>query len=278
MLIREFAILALSPLALLTAQDDPALAAAKALDQEILKLNTLPQDARPRAIHDLAARVRQQPTSYVSALAFNLSADSGESDGREALQDVADTMVEAIHRSPAKYVAGNMYTVLASLVRYGHVEVSLDDPKHAAAVSELDADDRQRAATAFTLQDIRGQPWDSKNLRGEVLLVNFWSTSCTPCREEMPDLERLYQRFHAQGLVVLAISGDKASDLRNYLAEQKVSFPLLVDPDDKVRERFRVAGIPKTFLYDREGRLAGQTLDRPTASGWIALLNRAGLH
>jgi len=51
---------------------------------------------------------------------------------------------------------------------------------------------------------------DSKNLRGEVLLVNFWSTSCTPCREEMPDLERLYQRFHAQGLVVLAISGDKA--------------------------------------------------------------------
>jgi peroxiredoxin len=277
MLIREFAILLLSPLALLTAQDDPALAAAKALDQEILKLNTLPQDARPRAIHDLAARVRQQPTSYVSALAFNLSADSGESDGREALQDVADTMVEAIHRSPAKYVAGNMYTVLASLVRYGHVEVSLDDPKHAAAVSELDADDRQRAATAFTLQDIRGQPWDSKNLRGEVLLVNFWSTSCTPCREEMPDLERLYQRFHAQGLVVLAISGDKASDLRNYLAEQKVSFPLLVDPDDKVRERFRVAGIPKTFLYDREGRLAGQTLDRTTASGWIALLNRAGL-
>ena len=270
MLIREFAILLLSPLALLTAQDDPALAAAKALDQEILKLNTLPQDARPRAIHDLAARVRQQPTSYVSALAFNLSADSGESDGREALQDVADTMVEAIHRSPAKYVAGNMYTVLASLVRYGHVEVSLDDPKHAAAVSELDADDRQRAATAFTLQDIRGQPWDSKNLRGEVLLVNFWSTSCTPCREEMPDLERLYQRFHAQGLVVLAISGDKASDLRNYLAEQKVSFPLLVDPDDKVRERFRVAGIPKTFLYDREGRLAGQTLDRTTASGWIA--------
>jgi peroxiredoxin len=93
----------------------------------------------------------------------------------------------------------------------------------------------------------------------------------------MPDLERLYQRFHAQGLVVLAISGDKASDLRNYLAEQKVSFPLLVDPDDKVRERFRVAGIPKTFLYDREGRLAGQTLDRTTASGWIALLNRAGL-
>jgi hypothetical protein len=57
-----------------------------------------------------------------------------------------------------------MYTALASLARYGHVEVSLDDPKYAAAVSQLDADDRQRAAAAFTLQDIRGRTWDSKNL------------------------------------------------------------------------------------------------------------------
>jgi peroxiredoxin len=276
--ILRVAILALSIVAFLAAQDDPALAAAKALDQEILKLNMLPQNARPRAIHDLAARVRQQPAPYVSALAFNLSADSGESDGREALQDVADTMVQAIHRSPAKYVAGNMYTVLASLARYGHVEVFLDDPKYTAAVSQLDADDRQRAAAGFTLQDIRGQMWDSRNLRGKVVLANFWSTSCTPCREEMPDLERLYQRFQPQGLLILAISGDKAADLRNYVAEQTVSFPLLLDPDDKVKEQFRVVGIPKTFLYDREGRLAGQTLDRPSASGWIVLLSRAGLH
>ncbi len=278
MLILKVAILALSPVAFLAAQDDPALAAAKRLDQEILKLNTLPQDARPRAIHDLAARVRQQPASYVSALAFNLSADSGESDGREALQDVANTIVEAIRRSPAKYVAGNMYTVLASLMRYGHVEVSLDDPKYTAAVSQLDADDRRRAAAAFTLQDIQGRMWDSKTLRGKVVLVNFWSTSCPPCREEMPDLERLYQRFQAQGLVVLAISGDKATDLGVYVAEQKISFPLLVDPDDKVKEQYRVVGIPKTFLYDREGRLAGQTLDRPSASGWIELLSRGGLN
>jgi peroxiredoxin len=278
MSILKLAMLALSSAAFLAAQDDPTLAAAKTLDQAILKLNTLPQNARPRAIHDLAARVREQPDSYVSTLAFNLSADSGESDGREALQDVANTMVEAIHRSPAKYIAGNMYTALASLARYGHVAVSLDDPKYAAAVSQLDADDRQRAAAAFTLQDIRGQTWDSKSLRGKVVLVNFWSTGCGPCLEEMPDLEQLYQRFRTQGLVVLAMSGDEPADLRKYVAAQKVSFPVLIDADDKVKEQFRVVGIPKTVLYDREGRLAGQTLDRPTASGWIELLSLAGLH
>jgi peroxiredoxin len=166
-----------------------------------------------------------------------------------------------------------MYTDLASLARYGRVEVTLDDPKYALAVAQLDADDRQRAAAAFMLRDLRGQTWDSKKLRGKVVLVNFWSIGCGPCRDEMPDLEQLYRRFRAQGLVVLAISGDKPSDLANDTVTQRVSFPVLIDPDDKVRDQFRVVGIPKTFLYDREGHLAGQTLDRhrATESCWVAL-------
>ena len=275
---RKVATLTLVTAAFLAAQDGGALAAAKALDREILKLNTLPQDARPRAIRDLAGRVRQQPAAYVAALAFNLSADCGEFDGREALQDIANTMVVAIHRSPARDIPDNFYTVLASLARYGRVEVLLDDAKYAAAVSQLDADDILRAAAAFTLQDIRGQTWDSKNLRGKVVLVTFWSTSCPPCREEMPDLERLYQRFRTKGLVVLAISSDDAADLSRYSAARKITFPLLMDPENQVMQRFRVVGIPKSFLYDREGHLAGQTLDRPGASGWNELLTLVGLH
>ena len=187
-------------------------------------------------------------------------------------------MVVAIHRSPARDIPDNFYTVLASLARYGRVEVLLDDAKYAAAVSQLDADDIQRAAAAFTLQDIRGQTWDSKNLRGKVVLVTFWSTSCPPCREEMPDLERLYQRFRTKGLVLLAISSDDAADLSRYAAARKITLPLLMDPENQVMQRFRVAGIPKSFLYDREGHLAGQTLDRPGASGWNELLTLVGLH
>jgi peroxiredoxin len=163
------------------------------------------------------------------------------------------------------------------LGRYGHVEVALDNPKYAASVARLDADIRQRSAAAFTLQDMDGETWDSKSLRGKVLLLSFWSTSCPPCREEMPDLERIYRRFRGQGLIVLAISGDQPADLRQYLGEQKLSFPLLLDPNDRVKERFRVGAIPKTFIYDREGHLAGQTLDRPTTFGWIELLGLAGL-
>ena len=278
MRILRVSILGLLLTAFLAAQDAPGLAAAKALDQEILKLNALPPDARSPAIHNLAVRVRQQPAAYIAALAFNLCADTGESDGRETLQDVANTMVEALRRSPPRNVPGNMYTDLAALARYGHVDVALDDPGYTAALSQLDADDRQRVSAAFALEDIHRRIWDSKMLRGKVLLVNFWSTSCPPCREEMPDLEQLYQRFRAQGLVVVAISGDTPADLQKYLVRQKLSFPLLIDLDDTVKKQFRVVGVPKTFLYDREGRLAGQTLDRPTASGWVELLHLAGLH
>ena len=225
MLILRLAILALSSSVLLAAQDDPALAAAKALDQEILKLNTLPPGARPHAIHNLAARVRQQPASYIAALAFNLSVDAGESDGRGALHDVANIMVVAIRKSPSRNMTGDMYTNLAALARYGHVDVALDDPKYAAAVSQLEADDRQCATAAFTLQDIHGQMWDPKNLRGKVVLVNFWSTSCPPCREEMPDLEQLYQRFKGRGLVVLAISGDQRPTFGNTWPNKNSAFP-----------------------------------------------------
>jgi peroxiredoxin len=94
----------------------------------------------------------------------------------------------------------------------------------------------------------------------------------------MPDLEQLYRRFRAQGLLVLAISADKPADLVKDSAVQKVTFPVLIDTEDKVRDQFRIVGIPKTFLYDREGRLAGQTLDRPNAFGWKELLGLAGLH
>ena len=74
----------------------------------------------------------------------------------------ADAMVGAILRSQPKYIADNLYTNLAELGRYGHVEVALDNPKYAAAVARLDADNRQRAAATFTLQDIDGQTWDRR--------------------------------------------------------------------------------------------------------------------
>ncbi|MGA2592715.1 MAG: TlpA disulfide reductase family protein [Bryobacteraceae bacterium] len=169
------------------------------------------------------------------------------------------------------------YLTLAQLVRYEHIQVSLDDPQFSAAMSKLEADDTQRQSADFTLTDLKGKNWTLKDLRGQVVLVNFWATWCPPCRKEMPDLDALYRRFGTQGLVILAISDEERSKVEPFIAEHKFSYPILLDPGGKVNEMFRVEGIPKSFVYDRDGKLVAQAIDMRTQKQFLELLAQAGL-
>lgn len=263
--------------AILRAQDASWLTRARALDQEILKAKDLPDDIRPRVIRSLALRVRQQTISVLEALAFNLAASTFEADGRVTLQDVATTLADALRRSPVQNKTDEVYLALAELDRYGHASISLEDQRYIAALAQLEANDQHRSESDFTLTDMQGRIWNLKSLRGKVVLVNFWATWCPPCRREIPDLEELYGRFQGQGLIVLAISGEEASTIKDFLFRQKASYPMLLDPGQKVKELFRVRGIPKSFVFDRKGNLIGETIDRPAMSGWLELLERAGL-
>ena len=93
----------------------------------------------------------------------------------------------------------------------------------------------------------------------------------------MPDLEKLYQQFKDQGLVILAISDEDASKVRPFIAQQKVTYPILLDPGRKVNELFQIQGIPKTFVYDRNGKLVAQSIDMRTRRQFLELLAQAGL-
>jgi len=110
-----------------------------------------------------------------------------------------------------------------------------------------------------------------------VVLVNFWATWCPPCRKEMPDLEMLYRQFKDQGLVILAISDEVESKVRPFVAEQKVTYPILLDPGRKVNDLFQIEGIPKTFVYDRSGKLVAQSIDMRTRRQFLEMLAQAGL-
>lgn len=261
----------------MAAQEPSGLAAAKAIDQEILKLRDLPDDVRPHAIKDLALRIRQQPNRYAVALASNLAIDATEASGRDTLQEVTTTLADALRKSPTLDASDSAWRRLAELARHYHMQVSLDDPRYRAAISELQADDQHRSEADFTLADIQERKWNLKSLRGKVVLVNFWATWCPPCRREVPDLDALYKRFRDQGLVILAITDEEASMVRPFLSQQKVSYPVLLDPGQKVKNLFRVNGIPESFVYDREGRLAAQAIDRPTMQGFLEMLGQAGL-
>ena len=110
----------------------------------------------------------------------------------------------------------------------------------------------------FHLLDLAGQSVALSDLRGQAVFLNFWGTWCAPCRDEAPSLERLYQRLHEQGLVILAISIDAAGSeaaIEDFRREFQLSFPILLDPHKEVYQSFRLTGVPETFLIDPEGRL-----------------------
>jgi peroxiredoxin len=93
----------------------------------------------------------------------------------------------------------------------------------------------------------------------------------------MPDLETLYKQFKDQGLVILAISDEDTGKVRPFVAEQKVTYPILLDPGRKVNELFQIQGIPKTFVYDRNGKLVAQSIDMRTRRQFLEMLAQAGL-
>ena len=162
-------------------------------------------------------------------------------------------------------------------MHYEHVPISVEGLDLAAALGKMDSDDRVRQDADFTLQDLQGKQWTLKQLRGNVVLVNFWATWCPPCRKEMPDLEELHHRFGRQGLIILAISDEDADKVKPYVAQGKYSYPILLDPNRTVNEQFHIQGIPKSLVYDRTGKLVAQAPDMRTKGQFLEMLAHAGL-
>jgi len=144
-------------------------------------------------------------------------------------------------------------------------------------MAKIEQDNERRQQADFTLTELSGKSWTLKEQRGKVVLVNFWATWCPPCRKEMPDLETLYREFKDQNFVILAISDEDAGKVKPFIAKQKVTYPILLDPGRKVHELFEVVGIPKTFIYDRDGKLVAQSIDMRTRKQFLEMLAQAGL-
>jgi peroxiredoxin len=114
-----------------------------------------------------------------------------------------------------------------------------------------------KQAPDFSAPNLAGQAVRLSAYRGQVVLVNVWATWCPPCREEMPSMERLYQKLKDRGFVLLAVSEDDTGvdGVKAFVQEMKLSFPVLVDPDGEVGRKLEVWGYPESFLIDREGNI-----------------------
>lgn len=110
-------------------------------------------------------------------------------------------------------------------------------------------------APDFTLQNMQGEKVTLSDLRGQVVLVNFWATWCPPCRQEMPSMEELYQHFEGKEFEMLAINveEDGPDAVAEFLDDKTHSFPILFDEDAQVRRQYKVSKYPETFVVDRDG-------------------------
>jgi peroxiredoxin len=255
----------------------------KPIVEQMRTLRKLPEDQRALTTKQLALRIRQLPAGLNKVrLANSLAHLSTEGDlGKDSLQEVGITLADSLREHPVSSGQNGPaapYAELAELVRYEHVQVSVDDPQFAAAMSKIEAADLRHQQADFVLADLHGKKWALKDLRGTVVLVNFWATWCSPCRSEMPDLEAIYEQFKNEGFVVLSISDEDATKVNAFINYYKFTYPILLDPGRKINELFNIEGIPKSFVYDRDGKLVAQAIDMRTKRQFMEMLAQAGLH
>lgn len=107
----------------------------------------------------------------------------------------------------------------------------------------------------FNGRTLDSRPLSVMELRGKVVLVNFWASWCLECRPEMPVLERLHREFGPRGLAIVGINArEEPEAVHRYARELGLTFPLVLDPDGAINKSYGVIGLPTTFLVGRDGR------------------------
>ncbi|UCB54285.1 MAG: TlpA family protein disulfide reductase [Thiotrichales bacterium] len=135
-------------------------------------------------------------------------------------------------------------------------------------------------APDFTLEDMDEEKHSLSDLRGKVVLLNFWATWCPPCRREMPSMERLHQKLDADNFKVIAINQMEDGDhVFAYIGQLEVdpTFTILFDSDSKVSTSYSVNGLPTTYLIDKQGNIrfraiGGREFDHPEVEKQIMQL------
>lgn len=112
-------------------------------------------------------------------------------------------------------------------------------------------------APGFSLESRDGKMVSLADLKGQVVMVNFWATWCVPCRQEMPHLEALYERYNSLGFTLLGVNvEDDPEGAKKWLAENgPVTFPVLLDPKNQVSKLYKVVAMPSTVLVARDGTM-----------------------
>jgi peroxiredoxin len=271
-------VLLLAPLSL----HSQAAPSEKEITKELDGLRSVPDAQRGAKTGAIALEIRSMPAGLPKLrFAVGLSHLATEGDpGRDNLQAVTTTLASALKENPVPGKGdkpASPYLDLARLTHYEGLTADLTDPQYTQALAILTANDADIQKADFTLKDLKGKKVTLSELRGQIVVVNFWATWCPPCRKEMPDLDLIYNHFKSQGLVIVSITDEEMFKVGSYISQSHFTYPILLDPERKAAKEFHVEGIPRTFVFDREGKLVAQSIDMRTQRQLLNMLAQAGL-
>lgn len=134
-------------------------------------------------------------------------------------------------------------------------------------------------APQFTLEMLSGGKAGLSEFTGKVVLLNFWATWCIPCREEMPAMEQLWQRYREQGFVIVAIAVNRGErqQVASFVDKLALSYPVLLDPEGEARKRYEVTALPMSYFIGRDGKFSARAVgirewDSPAADNVVTTL------
>lgn len=112
------------------------------------------------------------------------------------------------------------------------------------------------------------------DLRGQPVVINFWATWCGPCKEELPLLQQAFEDHNRTAFQLLAITDELPSEVRTFMGEHRMTFPVLFDRNGRVSKRYHIQGIPTTFFVNKDGVVIARHLGSLDATDLEAYLNQ----
>ena len=146
------------------------------------------------------------------------------------------------------------------------------DKSNTSTAGEIPAPQQGFLAPDFELKATTGETVKLSDLRGQAVLVNLWATWCPPCRAEMKSIEKVYSEYKDQGLVVLAVNmtyQDDRTKIAPFIAEQRLTFPILLDETGEIGKDYQLRSLPSSFFINRKGIITEVVIGGPMAEALL---------